>query len=159
MAGGPLFPYSIHTGATGRIFHNVHATIATIQRKEGMGVEASLGADATLEMWFEMPQVLPTGTGKLRATVISNVVTGNAKYDIEWKSFAALEDINVALNSVALQTLSWGADDDTQLLEDVTTLSGDTIVADEWVKLNVIFRTASWTVAAISTWNFSIIWE
>ena len=93
MAGGPLLPSSTYPATTTLAFPNFHVGAgANVKRMEGLGVQASVGADTTWELVFLMPPTLPTGTGKLRLLALANATTGNAKVNVKWVSIAAEED-------------------------------------------------------------------
>jgi hypothetical protein len=121
---------------------------------------ASLGADSVLELLFEMPQALPTGTAKLRILAIADATAGDSKVNPAWASLAVGEDYDtISVTAEGVDTNTWATGDDEELIERIITLDADTIVADEIVVMRITFTTASWTLAQISTWNFSIIWE
>lgn len=158
MAGGPIFPVSAYPVTTARVFPNIHA--ATNAHIEGLGVEASVGADSTWRLWFQMPPSLPSGTGKLLLEGIANAATGVAKVNPAWKSWAAEEDIaSPTLNAEGTSTVTWATGDEDVFKETKITLDADTLVAGEMVQLDLVFETTSWTLAAVSTWLASIIWE
>jgi hypothetical protein len=143
-----------------RVFPNVHQGGTNARREEGMGVEASVGANATWELRFEMPQVLPTGTAKLRLLALANATSGSAKVNPTWGSCAVEESPDtITLTAEGTQTLTWSTGDNDQYKELITTLDADTIVADEIVVMQLVFETSSWTLAQVSTWQASIIWE
>ena len=58
-----------------------------------------------------------------------------------------------------MDTITWAAGDEDVYKELKTDLNGDTLVAGEVVAMDLTFETASWTLAVVSTWNVSIIWE
>lgn len=158
MAGGPIFPHSALPITSPRVYPNVHA--ATNAHLEGLGVEASVGADSTWRLWYLMPPSLPSGTMKLLLTGVANATSGNAKVNPKWKSFAAEETYSSpSLNAEGTSTVSWGASDNDQFKETKITLDADTPVAGEYVILDLVFETSSWTLAQISTWTAAIIWE
>jgi hypothetical protein len=158
MAGGPLFPHSAYPVTSGRVFPNVHA--ATSAHCEGLGVEASVGADSIWRLWFQMPGTLPSGTGKLLLRALANATSGNAKVNPKWKSFAVEETVSSpSLNAETVQTVTWGASDNDQFKEIKLNLDADTLVGGEQVIMDLTFETSSWTLAQVSTWVASIIWE
>ena len=161
MAGGPIFPHSAFPVTADRVFPNFHVGAgANSKHDEGLGVEASVGADSTWRLRFQMPPSLPTGTGKLRLLALANATTGVAKVNPKWVSVAVEEDPSSAtLNVETTQTVTWGAGDADQYKELKITLDADAIVAGEEVVMDLVFETASWTLAAVSTWITSIIWE
>ncbi len=161
MAGGPIFPHSAFPVTADRVFPNFHVGAgANSKHDEDLGVEASVGADSTWRLRFQMPPSLPTGTGKLRLLALANATTGVAKVNPKWVSVAVEEDPSSAtLNAETTQTVTWGAGDADQYKELKITLDADAIVAGEEVVMDLVFETASWTLAAVSTWITSIIWE
>jgi hypothetical protein len=164
MAGGPLHPISVvHEEGTGEAYPDVYiGDGGTSPNEVGWGIEASLGADATLNCRFEMPQVLPSGTAKLRIISLADAVTGNARINPKWRSVAidGTEDpSDTALTAEGVQTVSWSTGDDDQYIETLIDLDADTIVADEMVVMDIVFETASWTLAVVSVHNFSIVWQ
>lgn len=161
MAGGPIFPNSIYPVTAPRVFPNFHVGAgANSKHDEGLGVEASLGADATWRLRFQMPPVLPTGTGKLRLLALANATSGAAKVNPKWASVAVEEDPSGAtLNAEGTTTVTWSTGDNDQYKEAKINLDADTLVAGEIVVLDLVFETTSWTLAQVSTWLVSVIWE
>lgn len=161
MAGGPIFPNSIFPVTAGRVFPNFHVGAGSNSKQdEGLGVEASVGADATWRLRFLMPPSLPTGTGKLRLLALANATAGNAKVNPKWASVAPEEDPSSAtLQAEGTQTVSWSTGDNDQYKELKVTLDADTLVASEVVVMDLVFETSSWTLAQVSTWIPSIIFE
>lgn len=161
MAGGPIFPHSVFPVTADRVFPNFHVGAgANSKQDEGLGVEASVGADSTWRLRFQMPPTLPTGTGKVLLRALANAVTGNAKVNPKWVSVAAGEDpSSAALNAEGVQTITWAAGDADDYKDTKVDLDADTLVASEEVIMDLVFETASWTLAVVSTWIVSIIWE
>ena len=66
MSGGPILPSSIYLGgASGNLFPSFYIPATNTNNAgaiEGVGVVASLGADAPAVMQFNMPEVIPAGT-------------------------------------------------------------------------------------------------
>ena len=160
MAGGPLFPHSAYP-VSSRVFPNFHVGAgANSKHDEGLGVEASLGADAIWRLRFQMPPTLPTGTGKLRLLALANATSGVAKVNVKWVSVAVEEDPSSAAPvAETVRTVTWGAGDNDQYKELKEILDADTLVASEEVVMDLTFETAGWTLAQVSTWLVSIIWE
>jgi len=161
MTGGPIFPHSAYPVTAGRVFPNFHVGAgANSKHDEGLGVEASVGADSTWRLRFQMPPSLPAGTGKLRLLALANATSGAAQVNPKWASVAAEEDPSSAtLNAEGTGTITWGAGDNDQYKELKVTLDADTLVASEIVVLDLVFETTSWTLAQVSTWIATIIWE
>jgi hypothetical protein len=143
------------------VFPNIHVGAGSNSKHdEGLGVEASVGADATWRLRFQMPPTLPTGTGKLRLLALANATAGSAKVNPQWASVAVEEDPSSAtLNAEGTQTLTWSTGDADQYKELKVTLDADTLVASEEVVMDLVFETTDWTLAQVSTWIASIIWE
>jgi hypothetical protein len=107
-----------------------------------------------------MPPTLPSGTAKLRKRARANATSGNAKVNVKWCSVAMEEDPDdITLNAEGVETVTWGASDDNQYKESKTTLDADTVVAGEILRVQLVFETASWTLAQISGWLASVWWE
>ena len=161
MAGGPIFPHSAYPVTADRVFPNFHVGAgANSKHDEGLGVEASLGADSTWRLRFQMPPSLPTGTGKLRLLALANATSGVAKVNPKWVSVAVEEDPSGAtLNAEGTSTVTWSTGDNDQYKELKVNLDADTLAASEEVVMDLVFETTSWTLAQVSTWIASIIWE
>lgn len=162
MAAGPIFPHSTFPVTAGRVFPNFHVGDgANSKQDEGLGVEASVGADSTWRLRFQMPPDLTgLGTGKLRLLALADAVAGVAKVNPTWASVAVEEDPSSAtLNGEGTQTVTWSAGDDDVYKELKVDLDADTLVANEEVVMDLIFETTDWTLAQVSTWIVSIIWE
>lgn len=168
MAGGPIFPHSAFPVTAGRVFPNFHVGAgANSKQDEGLGVEASVGADSTWRLRFQMPPALPTGTAKLRLLALANATSGVAKVNPKWVSVAVEEDPSGAtLNAEGTSTVTWGAGDNDQYKElkvnldaDTDELTGAKNGASKEIVMDLVFETTSWTLAQVSTWIASIIWE
>jgi hypothetical protein len=162
MAGGPFLPNSLYPADTaGRLFPSFYGGAGgnAAPRDEGMGVMASLSADATWELRFLMPPSIPSGTFKLRLLALANAATGNAKLTVKDGMCAAgASPSAVSLNNESQSTVSWGAGDNDKYKELKVTLSA-TPSANDVLVLAITFNTSSWTLAQVSTWIASIIWE
>ncbi len=160
MAGGPIHPFSMLPVTASRVFANVHQGATNTRRIEGMGVEASVGANSTWQLLFEMPQTLPSGTCKLRLLALAAATSNSAKVNPTWGSCAQGEvPDTTTLTAEGTQTLTWASGDSDKFKELKVTLDADTPVANEIVVMNLVFETTSWTLAVVSTWLASIIWE
>lgn len=161
MAGGPIFPHSAVPVTTSRVFPNIHVGAgANSKHDEGLGVEASLGADAIWRLRFMMPPgSLPSGTCQLHLFALANATSGSAKVNPKWASVAAAEDPSSAtLNAEGTSTLTWAAGDADDYKELTITLDADTPVAGEMLVMDLTFETTSWTLAQVSTWITSVRW-
>lgn len=161
MAGGPVSPISTFPVTVDRVFASVHeGDGANSKQDSAMGVEASVGADAIWRLRFKMPEVLPSGTGKLQLWALADAITGVAKANPKWASLGAEEDpSSITLNAEGTSTLTWSTADDDEYKELLITLDADTLVAGEMVVMDLTFETTSWTLAQVSTWYAWIIWE
>lgn len=162
MAGGPLLPRSAIPRTTGRVFPNVHVGAgANGHQEEGLGVEASVGADSIWDLVWSFPVAsLPSGTCKLRLTALANATSGDAKVNPKWASVAVEESASGAtLTAEGTSTLTWSTGDNDQYKQIEITLDADTPVADEFLVMALTFETASWTLAQVSTWIAELIWE
>ena len=161
MAGGPIFPHSAYPVDAGKVFPNFHVGAgANSKEDEGLGVMPSVDADVIWRLRFQTPPTLPTGTGKLLLRALANATTGVSKTNPKWASVAAEESPSGAtLNAEGTGTITWSAGDNDQYKELKVTLDADTLVASEEVVMDLVFETTSWTLAAVSTWIVSIIWE
>lgn len=162
MAGGPIFANSTYLGgASGRLFPNFHVGAGANSKHDGgIGVAASLASDSIARLRFQMPPTLPSGTGKLRLLALANATSGAAKVNPKWASVAVEEDPSSAtLNAEGTGTVTWASGDNDQYKELKVDLDADTLVAGEIVAMDLTFETSSWTLAQVSTWIPSIIWE
>jgi len=134
---------------------------ANSKQDAGLGVEASLGADAIWRLRFRMPPTsLPTGTCKLDLWALANATSGSAKVNVKWASVAVGEDPSSAtLQAEGVGTLTWAAADNDKYKNLKITLDADTPVAGETIVMDLTFETSGWTLAAVSTWQPSVIWE
>jgi hypothetical protein len=161
MSGGPIFPSSIYLGgAAGNLFPNVYIPATNTNNAgaiEGIGVAASLGADSAAVLQFNMPEVIPSGTLKLRCLAMANATSGVAKLTVSDKNVAAGNSLGTStLNSETQLSQTWATAD--ILVENKITLTS-TPSANDILTVLATFNTASWTLAAVSTWQFSLVWE
>ena len=160
MAGGPIFPHSTFP-TTSDAFPNFHVGAgANSKHDEGLGVVASLLTDTIWRLRFQLPPVLPSGTGKLLLRALAAATANDAKVDVRWASVAAGEDpSSVSLNTEGISTITWSAGDSDDYKDTKIDLDADTLVGGEEVVMDILFDATSWTLAAVSTWIASIIWE
>ncbi len=162
MAGGPIFPCSVFPVTTDRVFPNIHVGAGSNSKHtQGLGVQASVGADSIWRLRFVMPPTaLPSGTCKLRLLALANATSNAAKVNPKWASVAANEDPSAAtLQAEGTTTVTWAAGGNDKFTETKITLDGDTPVAGEIIAMDLVFETSSWTLAVVSTWLASVIWE
>lgn len=162
MAGGPIFPFSAVPRTAGKIFPNVHKGTTNSKLLSGLGVMASLNADATWDLQFQMPPSIPTGTPKLVLLALANSTANVAKVNPKWVgvSRSGGNPDTASLSAEGVSTVTWAAGDNDDFKETKITLDATTApAADQVVVMELVFETSSWTLAVVSTWIPYIIWE
>lgn len=160
MAGGAVGPVGVAFDTSGRIYPGAHSGAGGRLIQAEVKVESSLGANATAYFVFGPFPSLPSGTLKLLLTAIANATSGVAKVNPKWASVAASENYDtITLNAEGTTTVTWAAGDNDKLIETKINLDADTLVAGEYLYLTLVFETASWTVAQVSSWLVQLIWE
>jgi len=157
-----LSPFSAFPATEGKVYPDIFKTDTNSFWIEGLGVIASLGADAQLHYVFHVPSVLPEGTVKLEVLAMSQATSGAAKFNPTWKSIAVEEDFDLALGSLnaeGTQTFTWAGSGDDRFKRAKIDLDADTVVADEFIVLRLVMETSNWTLAAKSIWLPTVIWE
>ncbi len=126
---------------------------------------ASLTADAVTELRFHVPPALPTGTLKLRILALANATSGAAKLTVSdgvatpAASPAACGNPSaVTLTAESQTTITWTTSENDRYKESKVTLTAAPVASDVLV-VAVKFQTTSWTLAVVSTYIFTIIWE
>ena len=162
MAGGPILPSSVYLGgASGNLFPNFYIPATntnTAGALEGVGVVASLAADAPAVLQFNMPETIPSGTVKLRCLAMANATSGVAKVTFSDASTSAGSNIGATTLTAETQlSQTWATAD--ILVENKITLTASAPTANQILTILATFNTTSWTLAAVSTWQFSIVWE
>lgn len=162
MAGGPIYPSSAYPAdSQGRLFPNFYSGSGgnAAPHDEGLGVKASLDADATWELRFPVPPAFPSGTLKLRLLALANATSGAAKVTVkDGRCPAGSSPSAAALASEPQTTLTWAAGNNDQYLEAKVPLS---VVpqANDVLVVALTFNTSGWTLAAVLTVLASVIWE
>lgn len=158
-----LLPMSAFPATPGKVYPDSIRTTTNDFWVEGIGVMASLDADAEIHYVFRVPGGLPVGTAKLSIIGLSYTANGDMKINPKWASKATEEDLDVtaaSLNAEGTQTLTWtSGSDDHQFKELKVTLDADTIVVDEFIILRLVLETSGWTLNRRAILNCSIIWE
>jgi hypothetical protein len=167
MAGGGLLPSSIYVGgAPGNLSPSFYVagtnTVANQGAFEGIGVVASLGAIASAILQFNAPEVIPTGQLKLRTLAMANATSGTAYWQIQDGITSPGSSVGTtALTLEPNQSLTWTTAD--ILMESKQNLSvapsANQIIT---VILNFAQQSGSlqaFTLAQISVWQQSLIWE
>jgi hypothetical protein len=162
MSGGPLLPSSIYLGgASGLLypsFYVPNTNTNTAGALEGIGVIASLTGDAPAVLQFNMPEVIPSGTLKLRILAMANATSGVAKLTIKDGSTSAGSNIGATtLTSETQYSQTWATAD--ILVEQKLILTAVAPIANQITTVLATFNTSGWTLAAASTWQFSLVWE
>ena len=160
MAGGALLHSDPIYDTNGNIYPGIYTGSSNSRKSPGHVVVASLGANSVLTLEFEAPQVLPSGTPYLRVRALANG-NGNGVFNPAWASVAVGAGEgpdNVTPSAEGNTTITWSSDQN-DFKEAKVQLDADTIVADEIIHMEITFVSASWTLAVISVWEFSIIWE
>jgi hypothetical protein len=158
-----LYPFSAFPATEGKVYPDAIRTNTNDFWIEGVGVMASLDADAEIHYVFRVPGGLPTGTAKLEVTGFSYDANGDAKLNPKWASKAYEEDLDLAassLNAEGTQTMTWATGSDAHQFKQLkVTLDADTIVAGEFIVLRLALETSGWTMNQRAIFNVSIIWE
>lgn len=162
MAGGPLLPSSVYLGgASGNLspqFYIPATNTNTAGALEGIAVVASLGADAPAVLQFNMPESIPSGTLKLRILAMANATSGVAKLTVSDASTSAGSNIGATtLTSETQLSQTWATAD--ILVENKVTLTATAPTANQITTILATFNHTSWTLAATSVWQFSLVWE
>src|SRR6516164_6898366 len=168
MAGGPLLPSSTYLGgASGNLspqFYISGAGTTTSQSAiEGISVIANLNAaaaDAAAILQFNIPEAIPSGALKCRVLAWANATSGVAKLDIiDGRTPAGSNIANATFTTEAgSPTISqtWATAD--IIVENKVTLTQQPTANDIYTVI-ATFRTASWSLAQTSVWQFSLVWE
>lgn len=162
MAGGPIFPFSAVPRTAGKVFPNVHKGNTNSKLISGLGVMASLDADATYDLLFQMPPSIPSGTPKLILLALANATANSAKVNPKWSAVSRSggNPDTASLTAEGTSTVTWASGDNDDFKETKITLDATTAPAAEQVLvMELVFETSSWTLAAVSTWIPYVIWE
>lgn len=163
MSGGPIFPHSAFPLTAGNVFPSIYVGGGSgSKQEEGLGVAASIAADSTWRLRFQLPPAIPTGTCKLMLRGLANATSGAAKITPNLVKVAIGASPSAAtLLAEAQQTVTWTAVDvymDTKVTLTSTNVptAGD---ENKAMVCDLIFNTASWTLAQVSTWQAFLLWE
>jgi len=159
-----LGPISSFPATVAKTYPDVLKTTTNDFWIEGLGVMASLDADAELHYIWHVPKgTLPTGTCKLEVIMHSYDAAGDAAFNPKWKSIAFDEDMDLAagsLNAEGESTITWTYGANAHEMRRATiNLDADTVVADEFIVLRLALVSANWTLNQRSIVLPSIIWE
>lgn len=158
-----LQPISAFPATSGKVYPDCFRTNSNDFWIDGLGVMASLDADAELHYVWHVPTVLPAGTCKLEVIGFTYDAAGDMAFNPKWKSFGFDEGMDIAagsLNAEGESTLSWtyGADAH-EMKRTKINLDADTVVADEFINMRLALVSANWTLNQRSIMLPSILWE
>jgi hypothetical protein len=162
MSGGPIFHLPPYTSDTaGNAFPNFYigsgADAAPVDY--GLGVTASLGADVTWQLRFQMPPAIPGGTLKLRTLMLANATSGTAKWTVSDINVAAGSSPSAAtMNSETQQSYSWASGNADKYIETKQALAA-TPAGNDMLVVAITFNHSGWTLATPLTTIATIIWE
>lgn len=149
MAGGPLYGewYPV-TG--GNCFFWAMSESSGSQWM-GLGVAASIAADSTWRGAFILPQVLPSGTPKLRLFLRANAASGSVKVNPKWTFVSDGENFGTPSPTPAAEgttTVTWATGDEYDLkVVDIPLDINDWTGAEGLVvKMNLVFEAAGWSM-------------
>lgn len=158
-----LFPITAFPATEGKVYPDVFRTNTNNFWLEGLGVMASLDADAELHYVFHVPTPLPSGTAKLEVLAMTHDSgNGDATFNPHWKSIAVGEDFDLTAASLlaeGTETLTWVTNEGCLFKGAKVTLDADTLVADEFLALRLVLESTNWTLDERSLWIASVIWE
>lgn len=161
MSGGPILPSSVYVGgASGNLSPTFYVPATNTNGAgaiEGIGVVASLGADAAAVLQFNLPESIPSGTLKLVCNAWANATSGVAKLTISDGQTAAGSNIGATTLSSETQVSQTWATADIIVQNKVTLTTSPT--ANEILTVLATFNHTSWTLAAASVWQFYLVWE
>jgi len=161
MASGPIFPHSSFP-TTSDAFPNFH--VAGNSHDEGLGVSASLSVNTIWRLRFQMPTTIPSGTMKLLLRALSAPgATQAAKVNPKWAIVDTQESPNVTLDAEGVTTVDWtgSGNEDNEYLDTKINLDAHAYSPSSNAELvmDLVFENDGWTLATVSTWIVSIIWE
>ena len=175
MAGGPLLPSSVYVGgASGNLSQQFYiGTTATgsgaaagYSAFEGIAAIASLTSAAAAQavLQFNLPEVIPTGTLKLRTLAQANASAGAATWAAHDGQTAPGAAIGASTFSTeATQTITWSGSAGTtvdDLIENKQALTISPGTANNIATVVIVFApSANFTLAQQSVWQFSLVWE
>lgn len=161
MSGGPLLPSSVYLGgASGNLSPTFYIPATNTNNAgaiEGVGVVASLAADAPAVLQFNLPESIPTGVMKCRVLAWANATSGVAKLTLSDGQTAVGSNIGATTLTADTQvSQTWSSAD--VIVENKVTLA-TTPTANNILTVLATFNTSGWTLAQASVWQFSLVWE
>jgi len=161
MAGGPLLPSSIYVGgASGNLSSTFYVPATNTNNAgaiEGVGVVASLAANAAAVLQFNLPESIPTGTMKCRCLAWANATSGVAKLTLSDGQTAVGSNIGATTLTADTQVSQTWTTADVIVENKVTLATAPT--ANNILTVLATFNSTGWTLAAASVWQFSLVWE
>lgn len=162
MAGGPISPSSVYLGgASGNLFPNFFSGAGgnAAPVDEGIGVVASLGADAVAQLRFPMPSVIPSGTLKLMVRMLANATAGVVKFTVSDNSCGtATSPSGLTLSAETQSSATWAAGANDKYKDVKVTLTTAPTANDSLV-VAITFNTTGWTMAQVLTCLVWVLWE
>jgi hypothetical protein len=161
---GTVLPSSVYLGgASGNLSSTFFVPTTNTNGAgaiEGIGVVASLSVDAPAVLQFNMPEVIPSGTLKLRVLAWTTNTTNAlvSKLTVKDANVAAGNSLGTStLNTESQLTVTWTATADIMTENKITLTS--TPAANDVLTVLATFNSTGWTLATASVWQFSIVWE
>jgi len=168
MGSGVISPISAFPLDAGKVFPRIYETGSNNQYIEGLGVMASLDAEATWQLLFALPASNPGGTLKLVIASIADVAATQSAYlRVLWIARAMAE--TMALAEASLNDEHSGGDleiehttgEDDEFIITKVTLDADTITygTDVFILMNIVLKNTSWDLAVPWTFIPYLVWE
>jgi hypothetical protein len=161
MSGGPILPSSIYLGgASGNLSPTFYVPATNTNAAgaiEGIGVIASLAADAAAVLQFILPESIPSGTLKLYIRAWANATSGVAKLTVSDGQTADGSNIGGTTLTGETQLSQTWATADIIVANKITLTTSPS--ANQTLTVLATFNTTGWTLAAASVWLFALVWE
>ncbi len=154
-----LFPTSHTPDDSGEAFPSVH--VANSRKIAGLGLAASITLDRKWFLSFRLPEVMPTGTPKLKIVSLADADTGTVVVEPQWAFADDGEDwFNVTVNLEGDTTITWGASDNHKDKVTKIPLDAASMAGKEGQRLGMVLKfDATSTLAVVSTHAVFVIWE
>ena len=169
MAGGPILPSSMYLGGGSGIiypkFYIPATNTNTAGAIEGIGVAASLGpspADAPAVLQFNMPELIPSGTPKVRCLAWANASAGIAKLtiaDASTSAGASIAATTLTTETQVSQNWATGPAGPDIMVENKVTLTATAPTSNQVLTILATYNATGWTLAQESVWQLSIVFE
>lgn len=162
MSGGPIFAISEYPAdTTGRLFPIFYGGGGgnASPHDQGIGVQASLSADATWELRFPVPPSVPTGTLKLRVLSLSSSGAGVVKFTVKDATVSAgSSPSGSTLTSETQSTVTWTTGSADKYIETKVPLTASP-AGNDMLVIAITFNSSGTTLAVPSCHIPTIIWE